>query len=311
MPRSKETSQGSRRLDGQSLPSGRGKLHFGYTDGISHPDICWDDDATDPAKNPQQINFRNFLLGYSSPVAFSAPGTGPAADLVRDSSYAVFRWLYQDVAGFNRFLASQAGNLAPDLPVAEAQELLAAKMMGRWRDGTPLVLSPDKADPALASSNDFMYQATDPNGLKCPLSAHIRVVNPRDQKLMPAVGKVPHIIRRGMPYGPEINPLDAVDDDGEDRGLVGIFLCSDIRLQFYTLTGWIKQNDFSPAFSNTRLQDALFANRQLKGAVTDFIIPTQTGAVTLKSLPDFIHTKGTALLLLPSLSTLNALSAPM
>ena len=30
---------------------------------------------------------------------------------------------------------------------SEEQELLAAKLMGRWRSGAPLVLAPDKDDP--------------------------------------------------------------------------------------------------------------------------------------------------------------------
>jgi hypothetical protein len=53
----------------------RKKLHFGYTDAISHPDICWDDAASAPA----QINFRNFLLGYSTDEYPSAPARRPRA----------------------------------------------------------------------------------------------------------------------------------------------------------------------------------------------------------------------------------------
>jgi len=81
-------------------------------------------------------------------------------------------------------------------------------MMGRWRDGTPLVLSPDRPDPRLASSNDFGYATQDPDGHRCPFSAHIRIVNPRDTPLDPAaVEGVPRVLRRGMAYGP---PLQGV-----------------------------------------------------------------------------------------------------
>jgi hypothetical protein len=35
------------------------------------------------------------------------------------------------------------------------QELIAAKLMGRWRSGAPLVLAPDKDDPALGLRSRF------------------------------------------------------------------------------------------------------------------------------------------------------------
>jgi len=290
-------------LDGRSL--GGGKLHFGYTDGISHPDIGWDDAPESQAR----VNFRKFLLGYATPEHGSAPRTGPAADLVRDSTYAAFRWVYQDVAAFNRFLRSEAPPLFPRLAPADAEERLAAKLMGRWRDGTPLVLSPDRPDPTLARRNDFAYATADPDGHRCPFSAHIRVVDPRDSTLDPvaAASGVPRVLRRGMPYGPE---LASARDDGVDRGLIGLFLCADLRLQIYTLAGWIKQNDFSPVYNaNRRVQDALVANRAVPGADHSFTIPARDGGVTVASLPDFVRTKGTAFLLLPSKSMLQRLTA--
>src|SRR4051794_23607363 len=282
---------------------GGGKLHFGYTDGISQPDIRWDDAPDAPA----QLNFRRFLLGYSTPEHSSAPSEGAAADLVRGSAYGMFRWIHQDVATFNRFLAEEGPRLFRDLAPADAGELLAAKLLGRWRDGTPLVLSPDHPDPALAASNDFGYVPQDADGRRCPFSSHIRVVNPRDTPLDPAVvDGVPRVLRRGMPYGP---PLDSEADDGADRGLVGIFLCADLRLQIYTLARWIKRNSFSPVYNaNRRTQDALVGNRALPGASTDFRVPGQDGTAGVANLPDFMYTKGTAFLLYPSKATLAELS---
>ena len=72
-------------LDARSL--GGGELHFGYTDGISHPDISWDDALC----RPGQLDFRHVLLGYSTDAVSSAPPSGPAADLVRDSAYGALR----------------------------------------------------------------------------------------------------------------------------------------------------------------------------------------------------------------------------
>ncbi len=295
------------RQDGTMLQGrwySRAKMHFGYTDGLSQPDVCWDDDADLAAG---QVDFRNFLLGYSTDQYPSAPANGPAADFARDGTYGVFRWLYQDVAAFNLFLSTEGPRLFPELPPGDAEELLAAKMMGRWRDGTPLVLSPERPDPELAASNDFGYATQDPDGLRCPFSAHIRIVNPRDTPLDPiVVDGVPRTLRRGMPYG---SPLQGTADDGADRGLVGVFLGADLRKQVYTLTSWLMRNDFSPVYSaNRRAQDPLFGNRAMPGASTDFTLPGPGGGAKVRSLPDFVHTKGTAFLFYPGKTALTALS---
>jgi deferrochelatase/peroxidase EfeB len=291
-------------LEGRSL--GGGTLHFGYTDGISHPDIRWNDSAGTPG----QVDFRMFVLGYATPEFSSAPRVGPAADLVRGSTYAAFRWIYQDVAAFTAFLRTEGPRLFPDLTPTDAEERLAAKLMGRWRDGTPLVTSPHHPDPTQVATNAFGYSDQDPDGRACPFSAHIRVVNPRDQALDPVVDAVPSVLRRGMPYGA---PLEGDEDDGVDRGILGLFLCTDLRRQLYTMTGWIQRNDFSPVYNaNRRAQDALVANRALAGAVTDFVIPGEGrngGPAVVPALPDFVHTKGTLFLLYPGRTMLQALAA--
>ncbi|MGH3927396.1 MAG: hypothetical protein ACRDTT_31790, partial [Pseudonocardiaceae bacterium] len=165
----------------------------------------------------------------------------------------------------------------------------------------------DRPDPAIATSNDFRYRDQDPHGYRCPFSAHIRVVNPRDQELDPVTEGVPSVIRRGMPYGP---PLRSAQDDGVDRGILGLFLGSDLRRQLYTLTDWIKKNDFSPVYNaNRRVQDALLGNRAVPGTEAKFIVPSERGATTVSGLPDFVRTKGTVFLLYPSKTTLQQLAS--
>ncbi|GAA3029206.1 hypothetical protein GCM10020000_02200 [Streptomyces olivoverticillatus] len=81
-------------------------------------------------------------------------------------------------------------------------------MVGRWPGGAPLVHAPGQDDPALATDNDFGYFASDPDGLRCPLGAHIRRANPRDS-LDPqpgsaesiAIGRRHRLLRRGRAYG--------------------------------------------------------------------------------------------------------------
>ena len=87
---------------------------------------------------------------------------------------------------------------------------MAAKLMGRWRSGAPLVLSPNKDDSALAAdpqrNNDFNYKEMDPQGYAVPLGSHARRMNPRDTA---ANMNRRRMIRRGATYGPYL-PEDAL-----------------------------------------------------------------------------------------------------
>ena len=294
------------RLDGAFLgfgPAGKGaRLHFGYVDGLSNSKVAWDG-----APSPERpVDFRSVVIGYYDDRFPCAPARDPAAEALRDSSYLVFRWIYQDVATFERFLTAKAPPLFPNDPLALARERLAAKIMGRWRDGTPLCLSPDSPAPERCEEG-FEY-AEDLKGLACPVSSHIRVMNPRDQKLsgMAVTTGVPQIVRRGMPYGPE---LKGEDDDGVDRGILGLFVCASIREQFMRLAAWGQRNNFSEVFpAHGRDQDALIGNRSVPGATREFRIPAgPSGGGTVRDLPDFIRTKATQYLLMPSGRTLTRL----
>jgi Dyp-type peroxidase family len=294
------------RLDGAFLgfgPAGKGaRLHFGYVDGLSNAKVAWDG-----APSPERpVDYRSVVIGYYDDRFPCAPARDPAAAAVRDSSYLVFRWIYQDVATFESFLTAKGPALFPSEPPASARERLAAKIMGRWRDGTPLCVSPDA--PAPDRCEDGFAYGEDLQGLACPVSSHIRVMNPRDQHLsgMAATTGVPQIVRRGMPYGPE---LKGEADDGQDRGILGLFVCASIREQFMRLAAWGQRNNFSEAFpAHGRDQDALIGNRAIPGATRQFRIPPgPAGGGTVDGLPDFIRTKATQYLLMPNGATLSRL----
>lgn len=284
------------------------RLHFGYRDGISHPTVDWDNDVPTGGALPRG----DFVLGYPSPNYSSYPDKPPFSDFVRDGSLMAFMVLYQDVAGFNRFLRENAPKLAPALSPADAEEYLAAKMMGRWRDGTPLMISPERPDVLAAMRDDFDY-TDDPYGIKCPLAAHIRVANARHQPLNDLnktlfPGGYPRLLRRGMPYGPL---LSGEQDDGVDRGLVGMFLCANLNKQFYTIMRWLGRTDFSPVFPDQVGQDPLIGNGSFPGASRDFNIPKADGtSTTLTRVTDFVRIEGVALQLLPSLAALRSVAAP-
>jgi deferrochelatase/peroxidase EfeB len=294
--------------DGQEALTGylanQGITHFGYRDGISQPQVNWDD----MPNAPELVDLRHFILGYGTPEIESVPTQQPWSDLVRDGSYLILRWIYQDVAKFNKFLRERSASLWPQMPAEEAQELLAAKMMGRWRNGTPLVLSPDEPKPEMAARNDFSY-AMDPDGFKCPFSSHIRIVNRRDDELTFPNARMfprgtPRVMRRGSSYGTH---LDGEIDDGHDRGLIGIFLCTNINLQFFTLMRWINETEFAEKVTNFHGQDALFGNRSMPERSDTFEFQAKGEKRTLTNLQDFIRTQGTLILLLPGVATLKQL----
>jgi deferrochelatase/peroxidase EfeB len=291
---------GNGRLE-QYAPLGE-DIHFGYRDGIDNPALGWpkyQEDTTTSDAN-------NFVIGYPGSSFGPGPTWGAAGEFARDGCYNAFRVLYQDVGAFENFLAQYAPTVAAAIGCSrqQASEWLAAKLVGRWRNGSPLILSPDAPDPKTSGATDFGY-AGDPAGLKCPFSAHTRVANPRDEKVFPADTPAPHLIRRGMPYGAPGAPPDYAGE----RGLIGLFLCGALAGEFELLYSWINVNNFGDMFQ-TDTQDALLANRNATPQTDpSFTIPLPNGSsIKIPSLPQFVVTRGTAYCLLPSIATLERIA---
>jgi Dyp-type peroxidase family len=278
--------------------------HFGFYDGIAQPAIAGSGVAPRPGDGQpngrggwRPVATGEFLHGYLDEDGLLPEA--PAAPFDRNGTFAVYRKLHMDVAAFRRFLR--------DTDFPGGPELLAAKIVGRWRDGTPLVRSPAAPDPALASDpsaiNDFSY-ASDPDGHRCPVGAHIRRGNPRDAPgfFSGRLTNRHRIIRRGRPYGPLLPP-EAVEDDGTDRGLVFICFNASIWRQFETIQAlWIDDGD---PFG--------------LGADKDFLIGEPhgtTGKMTiqgtpphfLKPQPRFVTMRGGEYLYRPSMSALRWLA---
>lgn len=299
-------ADGDPAITGRSL--GGDRLHFGFRDGISQPAVNWDG----LPDRPDLINAGHFVLGYYGDKTQTYPQSGTMADLVRDGSYGAFQWIYQDAAGFEAFLDSHASAMAAAADVTDGRELLAGKMMGRWRGGAPLALSPYAPNDAQANAQLFSYR-DDPSGQRCPISAHVRIANRRDQPLTQLVAPNfpdggPYLLRRGMAYG---EWLDGPVDDGRDRGLVGFFITADLS-HFALVMKWINRTDFSPVFEPNQIdgQDLMMGNRALPSALTEGTIPIQGKPdFHIDHLPSFIRIKGTIMLLLPSLSGLTRIAA--
>src|SRR5205807_52845 len=91
-------------------------------------------------------------------------------------SYFVFRKLEENVRGFNAAEDDLGKALFGDTAKQDLLDRAGAMVIGRFEDGTPLVLSKDGL--AKTPPNDFNFDG-DVDGAKCPFHAHIRKVNPR------------------------------------------------------------------------------------------------------------------------------------
>ena len=229
----------------EALPAGRD--HFGFFDGISQPAVEGTgvqgrpgDGQPNGAGGWRDVATGEFLLGYCDEDG-DLPDA-PAAPFDKNCTYMVYRKLAMNVAAFRKF-TNEAGKNFPGGP-----ELLAAKIVGRWRDGTPLCASPDKPDPSIAADpkriNDFSY-SDDPQGLRCPIGSHIRRVHPRDSEgfFSGLLTNRHRLIRRGRSYGPPL-PEGVMEDDGQDRGLVFVCFNADTWRQFETVQRlWVDDGD--------------------------------------------------------------------
>ena len=149
--------------------------HFGYRDRMSQPAVEGTGIQPTPGTG-EPLKAGEFVAGYPDEFGITVPLPDPPC-LMKNGSYMAYRRLEEHVGRFRDFLREHG-------ETPEEQELIAAKLMGRWRSGAPLTLAPEKDDPALGAdpqrNNDYLYQADDPKGLKCPLGAHARRMNPRD-----------------------------------------------------------------------------------------------------------------------------------
>lgn len=220
--------------------------HFGFLDGISDP-VFEGQHATAQLQAEkvigqgrleqgrwQPVAPGEFLLGYPDEAQEQTAAAIPFS-FSRNGTFLVVRKLHQDVAAFEQTInqhvpafqawlrqrPQQAQGLAEqgseqgseqDTDAREARLLLRAKLVGRWDDGTPLVVAPSyrrwqafRADhqrlitaarpdrhghrdqAALRELRlfrrrfrDVRYEPDDSDGARCPFGSHGRRSNPRD-----------------------------------------------------------------------------------------------------------------------------------
>lgn len=266
---------------------------FGFRDGISHPAI---EGSGIAGTNPQERPLRagEFVLGYADELG-GVQKTEPEI-LGRNGTYVVFRKLHQRVAAFRQYLKTNSSNV-------DEEELLAAKMMGRWRSGAPLALCPFHDNAELGAdprrNNDFLFEADDPAGFKTPGGSHIRRCNPRDAAIA-GVARIHRMIRRGTAYGPPL-PEGIMVDDGADRGLMFAFVGAHIGRQFeFVQSQWINDGVFFGAGTD---KDPIVGSNEVS-----FTLPRKPVRKRLQGIPNFVVTRGGEYCFMPGLRALRWLA---
>ncbi|MEO6923744.1 MAG: dyp-type peroxidase [Bryocella sp.] len=294
------------------------KEHFGFTDGFGNPDYLGVCRSTQPGQGKlmpdgtwQSLATGELLLGYAD-EAGELPQAPVPHLLASNGTFMVYRKLKQKVGTFREFLNKWGARYGTG--AAAAKEKLAAKFIGRWRDGTPLELSPDGSDQRIADdaqrSTNFTY-GNDLDGAKCPIGAHIRRVHPRDAfGFNGALINRRRITRRGMPYGPiclEEEECPAADMDAVDRGIIFIALNASLSRQFeFVQQQWIEYGNDAKLGNE---KDLLMA-QHLPGekySVQGDLRP-ENPPLFCTDLPNFVELKGGDYFFLPSMTALGMLA---
>jgi Dyp-type peroxidase family len=353
---------------GHSLPAPLGgHEHFGFKDGVSQPgvrglsavnppqffserifdaSVLQDDEFQPEFSRPGQplVWPGQFVFGYNRqspqhPRTPVPPAEGPRATTPvwgRNGSYVVWRRLRQDVRAFREFMELEANRLR-GLPAFAGMDAtqLAAKLVGRWPSGAPLMRAPRRDDPALAAdaqaNNFFVYandspppmplapdqhypgdtfaiSAADGDGRRCPLSAHVRKVNPRDgltEQGSTADVLTRLVLRRGIPFGDAYDTADPETRDlpEHDRGLIFVSYQTSIDSQFVFLQKNWANDSVNP--NNGGGQDSIIGQRNEPGRVRTVVITADNGVTDVVTLDrEWVIPTGGGFFFSPSISTI-------
>lgn len=310
--------------------------HFGFVDGVSQPVIKGTRRRRNHNTSPiHQVAAGEFLFGYRDEYGYYPPsptipsefdpgghllaidpdgkpvkGRSTVHDFGRNGSFVVIRQLAQDVDGFNNYCKTEADTLRESgLPAYRAvdAEWIGARILGRWKDGSSLTRNPDK--PGRELDNQFTYGAEDPQGLHCPLGAHIRRSNPRDSlgtdiDTQIKISKRHRILRVGRSY-----TLESGDDGKPEKGLLFICFNASFERQYeFIQQTWMSAQSFQGLRGE---KDPLIGQQpgtaeKPKGR---FTIPRWEGGIELTNLPSFVTTRGGGYFFMPSRAALRYLQS--
>jgi Dyp-type peroxidase family len=287
------------------------KEHFGYTDGFGNPDFLGVERDTHPGQGKLMADGTwvplatgELLLGYADEA-----GELPVAPiphlLANNGTFMVYRKLHQNVATFRRYLDEKGNHYAG------GKEKLASKFLGRWRDGTPVELSPDAPKQEIVNDKQRNVNFTfgnDLDGTRCPIGAHVRRTNPRDA--FGFNGRLVNrrrITRRGLPYGPYAPEDQPVQDDGE-HGIIFMVLNASLFRQFeFVQQQWVQYGNDARLGND---KDMLLGNHEApdKHMVQGTEDPENPPFVC-GGLPNFVELRGGNYFFLPSMTALRMIAA--
>lgn len=273
-------------------------VHFGYRDGVQPINIA----GLAPASDDEHAA-GEFLLGHPNNSGANewAVKDSEARAFLHNGSFAALRVMEQAEHVFRRFIHERASAEGMTVP------LLHAKLCGRWANGSRL--KPDVEAPGSAAREERALSrfADDREGAGCPFSAHIRRMNPRDDPVLPARRRP--LMRRGMPYGPVYaDTTGNFVDDGQSRGLLGLFFCASLEEQFeHVLSRWANTVPMGSRDGGSA-SDPLIGNRD--AGAGELQIPRAGGRtmVRLGNMPTFVRTRGTLYAFYPSRDALRMMA---
>lgn len=329
--------------------------HFGFSDGFGDPVFRgqYEEDRIaaetvgqgklQPDGTWAPLATGEFLLGYVD-EAQEIPGQTYPFEFTRNGTFMAYRKLHENVASFRSWVTDTSRAFARHTGLSDsaddlerARQTLLAKLSGRWpEDGVPLSVAPTwdlyqafRAREAAARSAgdaqaiaaierqyvDFRY-GDDLQGHKCPVTAHMRRVNPRDSLdpllhagkrkggMGSALNNRRRILRRGLPYG-QVDAR-APRDDGE-HGIVFMAVCASLFRQFeFVQQQWLQYgldfhagNDTCPLLGN-------------HDAEAKMVIPADPGSTRgpfiAARIPQLVETRGGDYFFIPSLTGLRMLA---
>lgn len=319
------------------------KEHFGFTDALGDPvfegeypgrfekEMAHGNGAVDGAGNWRPLATGEFLLGYPD-EAQEIAGAAMPLDFSRNGTFMAYRKLHQNVVAFRKFITETAVRFGAVFGIADpkdAEETLTAKLAGRWSDGVPLARAPTIAEwrkfntqyPEVSPEQnlagymarskaliDFTYKE-DPQGLKCPLTSHMRRVNTRDG-LAPTgtegsvLNNRRRILRRGLPYGDSSKSVS----DADEHGIVMLIACASLFRQFeFVQQQWINYGLDANAGNDTCPLTGNHAGGA-DGPKAKFVIASDPKSgrppFVVEGIPQFVETRGGEYFFVPSMTAL-------
>lgn len=323
----------------KTVPTGPAIEAFGFVDGVSQPIIRGTRRWLKSGDAIHVVEPGEFILGYPDnhgyfpttptvaatddpenilPVvcsirpaldypSFERTGANRVHDLGSNGSFLVIRQLEQDVESFKTFVARAASDIKgrPGTPAgfsqAQLEEWVAAKLVGRWRDGTSLVRNPHRPgtgwqhERQREADNDFLLGKEDPAGNNCPFGAHIRRTNPRDSFLpgspaQLAITNRHRIFRVGRQYGAASSDTSTATRPG----LLFMCLNADIERQFeFIQQTWVMARLFHGLDGEV---DSILGRGHKGGRLT---IPTPAGPLTIAGMQSFVTVRGGGYFFMP------------